>query len=177
MEKYIIKDLLSVARFIPYGLVVGVIVCIILSAINNGRVRRNKASFSVMAITGLITYLFIMLFITFWSRESGTNTGIDMELFSTWGINTRNNAYVIENILLFVPYGFLLAWAVPKARKLWTCTWIGAMTTVAIEYLQLFTGRGYFQIDDVLTNILGAFIGYLFFWCVMLLRRCFIRKG
>lgn len=171
MAEYLIKDLMSVSRYLPYGLIVGIIVAIILSAINNRRVRKNKAPFSVMAITGFVMYIVILLFITFLSRENGSSAVIDMELFSTWGINTRNNAYVVENVLLFIPYGFFCAWAIPGARKLWSCTWIGAMTTVVIEYLQLFTGRGRFQIDDVLTNILGTIIGYIAFRCVMKLRR------
>ena len=33
---------------------------------------------------------------------------MDLELFSTWGINDRNNAFVVENVLLFIPYGFVL---------------------------------------------------------------------
>ena len=32
-----------------------------------------------------------------------------------------------------------------------------------LEVLQLLTGRGYFQVDDILTNTLGALIGFLIF--------------
>lgn len=167
MAKYIIRDVTSVFRYLPYGLIVGMIVAIILSAINDRRVRKQKAPFSVMAITGFFMYIVVLLFITFLSREDGSRSkSIDLELLSTWGINTRNNAYVIENILLFIPYGFFCAWVFTAARKLWFCTLIGAVTSLGIECLQLITGRGFFQIDDVLTNTLGAIIGYLLFCCV-----------
>ncbi len=163
MTKYIIRDITSVLRYLPYGLVVGIIVVIILSIINDRRVKKQKAPLSVWAITGFIMYLVVLFFITFFSREDGSSKGIDMELFSTWGINTRNNAYVIENILLFVPYGFLCAWAIKEVRNIITCTVLGAATSLLIEWLQLLTGRGFFQIDDVVTNTVGALIGYLIF--------------
>ena len=95
------------------------------------------------------------------SRESGNSKGFDLELFSTWGINDRNNAYVIENIMLFVPYGFLGSWAFEKMGNFFRCLALGALTSLYIESLQLVTGRGFFQIDDILTNTLGAVIGCL----------------
>ncbi len=163
MAKYIVRDITSVFCYLPYGLIVGLIVAIILSAINDRRARRKKAPFAVWAITAFIMYMVVMLFITFLSREDGSRKGVDLELFSTWGINARNNAYVIENILLFVPYGFFSAWVIPRARKLLSCTLLGVITSLGIECLQLITERGFFQIDDVLTNTLGACIGYLLF--------------
>ena len=104
-----------------------------------------------------------MLFITFLSRENGSRNGIDLELFSTWGINKRNNAFVIENILLFVPYGFICAWALQGAKRLIPNAMLGLATSLGIETMQLVTRRGYFQIDDVLTNTMGMVIGYLIF--------------
>ncbi len=167
MAKYIIRDITSVLCYLPYGLVVGILVVIILSVINDRRVKKNKPPFSVLAITGFIMYLVVLLFITFLSREDGSRRGIDMELFSTWGINTRNNAYVIENILLFIPYGFFCAWVIKAVRSVFACTVFGAATSLVIEWMQLLTGRGFFQIDDVVTNTMGAFIGYLLFRIIM----------
>ena len=37
------------------------------------------------------------------------------------------------------------------------------MTSLGVETIQLITGRGYFQVDDILTNVLGAVIGYVIF--------------
>ena len=108
-------------------------------------------------------YLALMLVITFLSRESGDSKGIDLELFSTWGINDRNNAFVIENVLLFVPYGFLAGFAFGRYRRFLPCLALGAATSLGIETLQLVTGRGFFQIDDILTNTLGAVVGFLLY--------------
>ena len=69
-------------------------------------------------------------------------------------------------MLLFIPYGFVLAWAGPRQRNFFRNAATGAMTSLAIECMQLVTGRGYFQIDDILTNIVGTVLGYI---CYMLL--------
>ena len=61
---------------------------------------------SLPAVSCLVMYVAVLLAITYFSRESGSRSGMmDLELFSTWGINNRNNAYVVENVLLFIPYG------------------------------------------------------------------------
>ncbi len=166
MIEYIVKDMVSVLRFLPYGLVVGIIVAIAVSAINRRRIRKGKKPVSAAAVTGFFMYAAIILVITFWSREDGSrNVKIDLELFSSLGINDRNDALVVENILLFVPYGFVCAWLIQSARKFSVCTMLGLCTSVGIECLQLVTGRGFFQIDDILTNVVGTIIGYVLFRC------------
>ncbi len=166
MIKYLFRDLSNVSRYLPYGLAAGMLTAFGLSVVNDHRVRRGRRPFSVAATTCFFMYVVILLFITFLSRETGSGRGIDLELFSTWGINDRNNAYVVENVLLFIPYGFVCAWAIPPARRFLACLLLGLATCVGIEYLQLVTQRGYFQIDDVLTNTLGAIVGWVLFRCV-----------
>ena len=91
---------------------------------------------------------------------------MDLELFSTWGINTRNNAFVVENVLLFIPYGFACPWAFPWLRGFFRNIFAAFVTSLGVETIQLITGRGYFQVDDILTNVLGGIIGYWMFWLV-----------
>lgn len=171
MIKYIVKDLKEALYYLPYGVIVGILALIICKMIND---RRRKKGESLLAVPGRVSfwmYASILIIITFLSRETGSRNGIDLELFSTWGINDRNNAYVIENILLFIPYGFVTAWAFVPMRSLLCCTLFGTVTTMGIEYMQLITERGYFQIDDILTNILGTMVGYLIFACLRKLYR------
>lgn len=163
MIEYIYKDMMAVAHYLPLGLIVGIPLGMFLSGFLAGRRQKKGVKTSSAALAVFCAYWAIMLMITFLSRESGSRIGVDLELFSTWGINTRNNAYVVENVLLFIPYGFVCCWAFPGLRKFLRCTGIGAVTSLGIESLQLATGRGYFQIDDILTNTLGAMLGYICF--------------
>lgn len=165
MLKYIYRDMVSAANYLPYGLALGIPIALILLCVMTRGGERKRGIVSMIPAIVYAVYLGILLVITFFSRESGSTAGAaDLELFSTWGINTRNNAYVVENVLLFIPYGFMLSWVFEWARGFWRCMWFGTVTSVAVECLQLVTGRGFFQIDDILTNILGTIIGYLVFW-------------
>ena len=165
MMKYIYRDMVSAAEYLPLGLALGLPIAMILLCLSGRDGERKKRIVSMIPIAIYAIYLAILLVITFFSRESGSrNGGMDMELFSTWGINTRNNAYVVENVLLFVPYGFVCSWAFSWARNFFACVLFGAATSVLVECLQLVTGRGFFQIDDILTNILGTIVGFLLFW-------------
>lgn len=164
MLKYIIADMTAALRYLPCGILAGLFAVAAFGWLDRSRKKRGKSGLSLPALTCLAVYVTIMLTLTYFSRESGSRIGMDLELFSTWGINQRNNAYVVENVLLFIPYGFILAWADARQRNFLLNLLTGAMTSLLIECMQLVTGRGYFQIDDILTNILGTIVGYLCFW-------------
>lgn len=80
--------------------------------------RRRPAGFSRNRRRTFLSILciiyFVMIFIiTIFEREPGSRTGISLTLFETLG-GPHDNAYVIENILLFIPFGFLVP-------KMWKC--------------------------------------------------------
>lgn len=162
--KYIIRDLSGAVQYLPYGVMAGAVIGLILNGLNARRERKGKDAFPMAGLMAFSLYLMIILVITFFSREDGTRTRqMDLQLFSTWGINTRNNAFVVENVLLFIPYGFACPWAFPWLRGFFRNAFAAFVTSLGVETIQLITGRGYFQVDDILTNVLGAMIGYVIF--------------
>ncbi len=169
MLKYLIRDLVSALRFLPWGIVTGIAVAMILSIVNARQSPAGRKT--IPAAVCFYMYVVILLVITFFSRESGSGRGMDLEIFSTWGINDRNNAYVVENVLLFIPYGMVSPWYLKKIRSFMACTALGLISSLGIELLQLLTQRGVFQIDDILTNMLGSMIGYLLFQIISRLCR------
>jgi len=159
-------------RYLPYGLMTGIPVAAILIYVK--RKLRDKGDQKPAALLPVVVfgfYLALILVITFLSRESGRSNGLDLKLFSTWGINDRNNAFVVENVLLFIPYGFFSCWAFRRFNRFFRCAALGTATSLGIECLQLVTGRGFFQIDDILTNMLGTVIGFLLFRLLVRCRR------
>lgn len=68
----------------------------------------------------------------------------------------------IENILLFIPLGFMLPCIWKKYEVLWKTALSGFTFSLIIELSQLFNGR-VTDIDDLLMNTLGAFIGWIIF--------------
>ena len=79
---------------------------------------------------------------------------------------------MIENILLFVPYGVVCAWAFKPLRHLYTSLLAGGLTSAVIEMTQYFTKRGFFQLDDIVMNVIGCGIGFIGYWIVTLPVRC-----
>lgn len=164
MFHYICRDLTDALKYLPFGIGVGVL-CFCALSVWNARCGKKQGR-CVPSVRGTLffTYLAVILAITLFSRESGNSRGMDLEIFSTWGINDRNNAFVVENVLLFVPYGIVCPLAFRHLRGFTGCLAMGAVTSLFVELLQLFTGRGFFQIDDILTNILGTVAGYLLYF-------------
>lgn len=165
MIEYIDADISRALGYLPYGLAVGVpVAAIAIWLMNVRRKKTQKPPVRWVPVTVFCVYMAVLIVITFLSRESGSRSDVlDLELFSTWGINDRNNAFVIENVLLFIPYGLFFCWNFPRRWKVLRCTFLGAVISLGIEAMQLVTGRGYFQIDDIVTNTLGAFIGALLY--------------
>lgn len=70
---------------------------------------------------------------------------------------------IFLNFLLFIPYGILLPCVFKNLRFSYKrVVMIGFMTSLSIEVLQLFGGR-YAEIDDLLINSLGTFVGFMIY--------------
>ena len=67
---------------------------------------------------------------------------------------------LILNILMFVPFGFLLPVGIRKMRVFWRTYLCGFIVTLGIEVIQLASGKGIFEWDDILNNTVGTMIGY-----------------
>lgn len=113
-----------------------------------------------------LVYLLMMLCFTIILREEKNVAQISMKpIWEYDSLNYKLMAESILNVLFFVPLGLLTGAAIRRKRLLETvglCCGI----SVAIELLQLITRRGVCNIDDVIHNTLGCFIGYgLFLLC------------
>lgn len=71
------------------------------------------------------------------------------------------------NVLLFVPLGLLLPAFWPDYRSLRRTALAGLGLSLSIELIQIFSWR-LTDIDDLLTNTLGAVLGYLLFSLIYL---------
>ena len=72
----------------------------------------------------------------------------------------------ILNIIMFMPLGFLLPLVWKRYRNIFKTIIVGAIFSLLIEFSQLFNLRTT-DIDDLIMNILGSFIGY-FIWLFLL---------
>ncbi|SET02517.1 Glycopeptide antibiotics resistance protein [[Clostridium] aminophilum] len=120
-------------------------------------------TFVTLAVKGkgravfLIIYIFFILYMTMAYRETGDSHG-EFELFRSYkaffsSAMTRQN--ILNNIWLFVPFGAILGRFERKGLWIWAVA-----LSVAIELVQLGIGIGLFEFDDILSNSIGAVIGY-----------------
>lgn len=97
-------------------------------------------------------YVLIILWITLFSRRP-MESRIFRGLF--WEIEMGYWNNIIQNILLFIPLGFLIG----GKRGIIA----GVLLSIGIELTQYIAVLGYCELDDVLNNTIGAAIGALLY--------------
>ena len=65
---------------------------------------------------------------------------------------------IMQNLILFMPFGFLL-YAVTDQPRTARILMFGFLLSLAIELCQLFFRLGWFEVDDILHNVLGTYLG------------------
>lgn len=105
----------------------------------------------------LIGWIMFMLFCTVFTRSFRNPFE---NVLGNWLPYNIQFSYVkldcIENICLFIPYGFLLSSLRKKTFK--SLVKIVSLTSVGIECYQIITLSGTFQLSDIFYNIIGAFL-------------------
>ncbi|MCR4588150.1 MAG: VanZ family protein [Lachnospiraceae bacterium] len=67
---------------------------------------------------------------------------------------------IAGNFLAFLPMGILLPMIWENLRKFDWILVLGALISLFLEVVQLITGFGRFDIDDIILNCLGTVVGY-----------------
>lgn len=169
------SDMLEPLGYLPWGLLAGLIFL-------TGETIRHRCLGKCEKIPSVakkhrwisflcIVYVTVLLILTYFSREPGSRIGVTIEIFHTWGKSPLEHAFFIENILLFIPFGILFPFAFRPLRNPFLCILEGFLLSVFLELMQFISGRGYCQLDDVVTNTLGAGIGWGIYRFIALKRR------
>lgn len=163
----VFADYIFLALQIGIGMLVGELIvrCIYRKIRKKKYEKKPLFGFKDIIYFLLVVYLVVVAQIAFFSREPGSRDGIDMTLFGTWSDSARNRAYVLENIIMFIPLGLGLSGLLGAYRHL--TPFLGLFFSIGIELMQLYSKRGYCQLDDVIMNLAGTVIGYtvyMVFW-------------
>lgn len=129
--------------------------------------KRGKNIPRQLAYLGFICSIFLIVFATIFYTPITFNLQGSLNLVPFAWLHTMNtyNEFIVEkipNILLFIPFGFFIPIVFSSKRYFYKTLEISFCLTFSIEFVQFFIGRSS-DIDDVITNLLGAVIGYLFF--------------
>jgi glycopeptide antibiotics resistance protein len=70
---------------------------------------------------------------------------------------------LIGNLVLFIPGGYLLPKLFPRLRPFWRFLLLSFGLLLLIEITQLFSLRGRLDVDDLILNLFGLCLGYIFY--------------
>ena len=128
-----------------------------------GVLRGKLHAMQAVAITGFIVCVCFLYATTFFTRRPmGVRQfrcllTVDWRLFRA-GVQSEIDQITL-NIILFLPFGIL--WDIIRKNRssIFEIICIGAVLSLSVETMQYFSTRGVFDIEDLLTNIMGMFIG------------------
>ena len=114
-----------------------------------------------------LIYLLAVAYVTIFSREYAKDTSVYIfrtDLISK-AIRTRSLqpvTHLLQNVAMFIPLGVLLPFVYPEKLDSWGhVLLIALMATTLIETVQFFLLLGQADLTDIVTNILGAALGFL----------------
>ncbi|WP_442598496.1 VanZ family protein [Neobacillus sp. D3-1R] len=112
-------------------------------------------------------YTIMLLILLFFRPGDHAFNNYNLVPFSTvhFFLSGRVNPFIsfynlVANVVLFIPYGIYLL-ARKNHTSLLAYVYLPFITISLIEMMQLLTHRGSLDIDDLILNMLGVFLGYL----------------
>ena len=111
-----------------------------------------------------IPYMYLVLIITLLWRKPTYTHNIKPPFWEITELIKGNESLlfdIIANTIMLFPLGILAPLWLRKADNVKKVALTGFLVSLVIEITQLITTRGYFEIDDLFHNTLGAVIGAL----------------
>ena len=68
---------------------------------------------------------------------------------------------VVGNIVIFIPFGYLISTYI-KPKRILSILIVSVISSATVEFVQLCIGRS-FDVDDIILNVVGGIIGFLLF--------------
>ena len=148
--------------------------------------KKNKKRIWVLSWGLFIVYLMCMVYFLFFSEQLGRGNSreyrYNLTVFAEikryiryWkkigDFNVLLNLF--GNVVCFMPFGFVLPILSNSQRSVLKVTFLTMLCSIAVEVIQLVTMTGSCDVDDVILNTAGGFLGYIMFaigMCVIHIR-------
>lgn len=110
----------------------------------------------------LLAYVLFLFSSTVFSRAATCEKRYELTPFWSYKAISDGATYLIPenimNVVVFIPLGLMLVFAFRRIN-LWKVILIGLGISMTIEVMQYFLQRGVSELDDVIHNTLGCFMG------------------
>ncbi len=134
--------------------------------------KGNKKFIFHKEVFALVFILYIMCLYYILTYSYSGNGGVNLvpfkEIFRYSFGSYKFMKNIVGNILLFIPFGFFASYYLNTTK--WKAPMITTfLVTFGAEAIQYYIGRT-FDIDDIILNIIGGFLGYLLYVCLTAIR-------
>ena len=139
-----------------------VIAVVRIAAIKN----HNEKLVFYKEFTNLLFIIYILLLYELLTRaELNTVRGYNLvpfsEMFRYEIGSTSFYLNVVGNIVIFIPFGYLISTYI-KPKRILSILIVSVISSATVEFVQLCIGRS-FDVDDIILNSLGAIMGFLIY--------------
>lgn len=123
-----------------------------------------KKFYKIIILPFSIVLLYLM-FIGMGRTQYEVNVIRVEPLFATLGFVENSISWfeiikiVVGNVVMFIPFGFL-GWIFPRLQNLKQNIFAFISAIVIVEALQYFTRLGICEVDDIILNTFGVFLGW-----------------
>lgn len=144
-----------------------IVICIIASVLlwgYFGKKEKEKLWWRIANFAVLAGIVLGILYVTICSREAGVKKAILIPFHTFYEAKAQPELYraMLMNVFLFVPLGLSLPVLMPRSKhRLVTALVLAFLFSAGIETIQYCYGLGRCEVDDVIMNTFGAFIGAL----------------
>ncbi|MEW4372391.1 VanZ family protein [Paenibacillus kandeliae] len=139
------------------------------------RKKGGKRTFTMTQLAAgclLIMWFGLVMILTTFSRGANFEGWVNVRLFSgylsawnQWSLSEFQ--LIIFNMMMFMPLGFLLPLLFMRMRRFTPVLLASLIVTIGIELIQMLSGRGIFELDDIFHNTLGSVAGYLIMQAIL----------
>ncbi|MBQ3417909.1 MAG: VanZ family protein [Ruminococcus sp.] len=154
--KWFLRDTSPIASVLIF---VSIALLVILFFIFVKKKRELKSIFYAVAFSMSLT---LIIMFTLLRKPDAADFGFERvcsSLPSAFIFDSESNVVFNLNILLFVPFAFVLRWKISAKLTVVIC----AFLSVCIEIVQMLCRLGIFEVADILGNSLGAIAAVLLY--------------
>ncbi len=121
-------------------------------------------------------YLILLFYLLFFSEAFGRTERYEtpqynLELFReirryVFGAGVHSRLFwvnIVGNIVAFVPFGYLLQRIYKKPRGFLFAMAMTYLCSLSVEFLQLISRVGIFDLDDIILNSIGGLLGFILY--------------
>lgn len=78
---------------------------------------------------------------------------------------------LLGNVAAFMPFGALIRWVLDRRVRWFQAVGYTFLFSLSVELLQLVARVGVFDVDDLILNTFGGFLGFLVYYLLLLINR------